>query len=214
MNDLVIYGFGGFGREIASLIKEINKAKPTWNFLGFIDDGETKGKSNNYGSVLGDINFLNSYAKPLSVILSIADPQIRFKIVNNMMNPLISWPNIIAPDVKLFDQDSFSIGKGNVIFYSCRLSCGTAIGDFNLLNSLVAIGHDTRLGNFNVLMPNTRISGNSAIGDLNFFGVSSLMLQNLKVGNNTRIGVASVLMRNTKDNFLYFGNPAKRIKEF
>lgn len=36
MRDIAIYGAGGFGRETACLIKEINSVKPTWNLIGFL----------------------------------------------------------------------------------------------------------------------------------------------------------------------------------
>ena len=41
MKDIAIFGAGGFGREVACLIKRINKQQPnTWNFIGFFDDDE------------------------------------------------------------------------------------------------------------------------------------------------------------------------------
>lgn len=40
MKDIAIFGAGGFGREVACLIKRINKIKPQWNFIGFFDDNE------------------------------------------------------------------------------------------------------------------------------------------------------------------------------
>ena len=42
MKDIAVYGFGGYGREIASIIKSINTVEPTWNFVGFFDDDITK----------------------------------------------------------------------------------------------------------------------------------------------------------------------------
>lgn len=213
MKDLVIYGAGGFGREVACMIRGINVVKPKWNLLGFIDDGFKNVVKNRYGEVLGNLDFLNAYSKPLDVVIAIATPQIRVNIVNRVTNPLISWPNLIAQDVRICDQESLMMGKGNILFYSCSVSCDVAIGNFNLLNSQVCIGHDAIIGNYNVIMPNTRILGGSKIGDQNFFGINALMLQGLKVGNNTRVGATSVLMHNAKDNFLYFGNPARRIIE-
>jgi acetyltransferase-like isoleucine patch superfamily enzyme len=67
------------------------------------------------------------------------------------------------------------------------------------------------MGSFNILSPSTRISGDCTVGDENFFGVQAIVLQGKKIGNNTRIGANSVVMRDTKDGFLYFGNPAKKI---
>ena len=42
MKDIAIYGFGGYGREIASIIKCINTIEPTWNIIGFFDDDKDK----------------------------------------------------------------------------------------------------------------------------------------------------------------------------
>lgn len=207
---IIIYGFGGFGREIACLIRAINKNNPHWNILGFIDDGVPKGMESLYGRVLGDVSHLNEITEPTALVIAIASPKIMEDIVQKVTNPAIYYPNIIAPDVLHFDKDSFTIGKGNIITFSCRMSCNIHIGDFNILNGQVSFGHDVSIGNYNVLMPETRISGEASIGNSNFLGVRSLVLQGVKIGHNTRIGAASVVMRNTQDNHLYFGNPAKK----
>ena len=41
MQDIVIFGAGGFGRETAALIRDIDLQDERWHFLGFIDDGKT-----------------------------------------------------------------------------------------------------------------------------------------------------------------------------
>lgn len=211
MKNIAIYGAGGFGREIACLIKQINELKPLWNMIGFFDDG-VQVENNKYGKVLGDLKKLNEWERPLSIVLAIATPSYLENLALKITNPLIEFPNIIAPNVNIFDKDAFTIGIGNLIFFGCRLSSDVSIGDFNLFNGAVSLGHDVRLGNYNVLQPSTRISGDCKVGDKNFFGVQSIVLQGIRIGNNTRIGTLSVIMRNTKDDSLYFGNPAKRMK--
>jgi sugar O-acyltransferase (sialic acid O-acetyltransferase NeuD family) len=211
IKDIAIYGAGGFGREIACLINQINYVKPEWNLIGFFDDGNYV-KDNRYGKILGDLKKLNSWRKPLSVILAIANPLHLENLALKIKNPLMEFPNIIAPNVNIFDKRAFKIGKGNLIFLGCRLSCDVTIGDFNLLNGAVSLGHDVKLGCYNVLQPSTRISGDCIIGNKNFFGVQSIVLQGVNIGNNTRIGTLSVVMRDTRDDSLYFGNPAKKMK--
>lgn len=212
MKDIAIYGAGGFGREIACLLNAINKEQPTWNLIGFFDDGMPKGAGNKYGPILGGINELNSWEKDLNVIFSIASPNILQSIVSKVNNKNIHFPNIAAPNVNFLDDETLKIGQGNLFFFGTRISCGVTIGDFNLMNGFVSLGHDVSLGNFNVLGPMVRLSGNCAVGDLNFFGVQSIVLQGLKIGNKTRIGANSVIIRNTKDENLYLGNPATRLK--
>jgi sugar O-acyltransferase (sialic acid O-acetyltransferase NeuD family) len=211
MEDILIYGAGGFGREIACLLKAINEVEPIWNFIGFIDDGVKAGHDNRYGTVLGNRDFLNNYSKRVAVAISIASPSVLQMLVAKITNKNVWYPNIIAPNVRLFDPESVTLGEGNLIFFGCRLSCDVSIGNFNLFNGAVSLGHDVKMGDYNVLGPSTRISGDTKVGDQNFFGVQAIVLQGLNIGNNTRIGTNSVVMRNTKDNALYFGNPAKRV---
>ena len=213
MKDIAIYGFGGFGREIASIIYSINQVDLSWNIIGFFDDGISEGTTNKYGKVLGGIDVLNSWNRPLNVVMAIASPTILQKLISKVENKNITFPTIFATTVLFFDKETFEIGQGNVLCHSCRISCDVSLGDFNLLNGSVSLGHDVKIGNFNILQPDVRISGETSIGDANFFGVRSLVLQRLKIGNNTRIGTGSVIMRKTKDNMSYFGNPAKILKE-
>jgi sugar O-acyltransferase (sialic acid O-acetyltransferase NeuD family) len=212
MKDIAIYGFGGFGREIASIIQSINKISPTWNIKGFFDDSVALGASNKYGAVIGYLHTLNQYPKPLNVVMAIASPKILEMLIPKITNPNITFPNIIAPGVLYFDEETFTIGEGNVIGHGCRFSIDVEIGNFNLINGMVSFGHDVKVGNYNIFQPETRISGETTIGSANFFGVRSLVLQGIKIGNNTRIGTGSVIMRKTKNGMLYFGNPAKIMK--
>lgn len=212
MKNILIYGAGGFGREIACLINSINEVKKQWKLIGFIDDGLPVGHSNRFGKVLGNLESLNNYPDKIAVTISVASPVILKKLTEGIVNPNVWYPNLIASDVKFHDPDSFSIGIGNIIFFSCRISCDVKMGDFNLMNSLASLGHDVKIGNRNVINPAVRISGDCRVGDDNFFGVQSIILQGITIGNNTRIGASSVVIKTTKDDSLYFGNPAKRIK--
>ena len=45
MKDIAIYGFGGFGREIACVINAINQVTPTGIFIGSVEDGHSVGEA-------------------------------------------------------------------------------------------------------------------------------------------------------------------------
>lgn len=213
MKDIAIFGAGGFGREIACLLNLINREKPTWSLIGFFDDDKTLwGSSNGYGEILGGIERLNSWGKPLDIAIAIGTPSILKKISEGIVNDMIDFPNIIAPNVIFMDKDNVRLGKGNIICSSCLISCNVTIGDFNILNGFVPVGHDTVIGNHNVVMPSVNISGGVKMGDQNFLGVQSVVLQYVKLGSLVRLGANSVLMRNAKDDNLYMGNPASKVK--
>ena len=70
VKDIAIFGAGGFGREVACLLRKINAVEPTWNFIGFYDDGLEKGSRVDYGEILGGIADLNVVDRPLSVVVA------------------------------------------------------------------------------------------------------------------------------------------------
>ena len=216
MIDLVIYGAGGFGKEIACLIHHNldSEFNAKYNFIGFIDDGVDVGTEVKHGAVLGDVDFINKSSKPIAVIFSIANPSVLKNAFLKIDQPNVQYPNLIDPNVHYYDKHSFKMGKGNVLFNGCRFSVDVEIGDFNLCNGYVAFGHDVSVGDFNVFSPSSRVSGNVSIGDENFFGLNSAVLQGKNVNNRIRLGAGSILMNNArKEGALYFGNPARRIKE-
>ncbi len=212
MKDIAIYGAGGFGKEVACILNRINELKPTWNFVGFFDDGIPAGTSiSHFGKVLGGGDVLNKWPTPLALAFAIGSPETLFLLVNKIKNPNITFPNIIHHDAFFADVKSLKIGIGNVIVRGCTFSCDVSIGNFNQFNSLSALAHDVKVGDFNVFMPLTRVSGEVVIGNTNFFGIGAVILQGIKIGNKTRIGAGSYILRNTKDHCTYFGIPAKKL---
>lgn len=213
MKDIAIYGAGGFGREIACLLKRINnESNGDWNLVGFFDDGALVGSKNEYGEVLGNIDTLNAWEKPLSVVFAIGSPKVVSILHSKIKNSNIDFPNIIAPDTLFLDKENVKIGIGNLFCSRCLVSCNVEIGNFNTFNGYIAIGHDTKIGNYNSIMPAAKISGGVKIGERNFIGVNSVILQYKSIGNDTTIGAGSIVLRNTKDGHTYIGNPATKVQ--
>lgn len=208
MKKIAIYGAGGFGREVACLINKINEKQLQWEFVGFFDDGITIGSKNEYGVVLGGMKELNDYSENLSIAIAIALPKIKEKIHNNITNPNIDFPNIISPDLVYLDDKNTSIGVGNIICTGCLLSCNVEIGNFNIINGFIPIGHDTKIGDYNSIMPAVKLSGEVTINHRNFLGVNSVVLQGVKIGNDVTVGANSLILRKTKDGMTYVGSPA------
>lgn len=212
ITQIAVYGAGGLGREVAGGIRRINNAgKCNWDLIGFYDDNKELGSQvSHYGCVLGGINELNAVQEPLALAIAVGDPKTRRHIFERINNPLITFPNLIAPSFKIMDPETFTIGQGNIIQDNCSVTCDVAIGDFNVFNGSNAMGHDVKVGNYNVMMPGVRLSGMVATGDCNLLGVGSVVLQNVKVGDNVTLGAGSVLMTRPKDNATYVGVPAKK----
>lgn len=213
MNNIAIYGAGGFGKEVAAVLNKINERSPSWRLVGFFDDGIRPGTMvSHFGEVIGNSQTLNEWPETLNVVFAIGNPATLRHLVESINNPNISFPNIFHPEVFFADEKTFKAGKGNLAVRGCSFSVDVEIGDFNQFNSLSALAHDVKVGSFNVFMPLSRISGECRIGDNNFFGIGSVVLQGISIGNKTKIGAGAYVLRKTEDGKLYFGNPAKKIE--
>lgn len=215
MKDIAIFGAGGFGREVACLIRRINESheEPVWNLVGFFDDGVEKGTPvSHFGNCLGGVDELNRWETPIDVCVAVGKGSTVEKIVGRITNPVVEFPNVIHPKVVFNDKESLRMGRGNIIQANCSFSCDVTIGDFNVMNGSVVFGHDVTVGSFNSFMPAIRVSGEVKIGNCNFFGVGAIILQQLTVKNNTTLAAGSVLMTKPKEGGLYIGVPAKMMK--
>lgn len=213
MKNIAIFGAGGFGTEVAAMLRIINDISPEWNLVGFYDDTRQKGEAvSHFGTILGGMEELNSVTVPLCVAICVGSPAGRKIIVERIDNPLLEFPNLFSPDFVVEDPETFSAGKGNIVKSHCRVTCNVTLGDFNVLNGTVTVGHDSRVGNCNVFMPGVRVSGNTEIGDNNLFGAGSFTKQGLRIGNGITLSPLSPLLTRPKDGCTYIGNPAKILK--
>jgi len=211
MRDLAIFGAGGFGRELACLVNQLNKETPTWNLIGFFDDNpDLKGKHNEYGEILGGRDVLNAWDQPLCVLIAIGSGSTVKKVVSGIHNPLIEFSNFFYQST-FSDENNVKFGRGNIAI-GTHFSCAVTLGDFNMMNGSVVFGHDDVVGDYNTFMPGVRVSGEVKIGAECFFGVGSIVLQQLKIGDRVKLGAGSVLMTKPKNDNLYIGNPAKIFK--
>ena len=207
MKDIVIIGAGGLAREIKYLIDAINRDRPQWNLLGFIDDfGKLKGEEIIDGyKIIGSTDDLNNAKEAIFAVIAIGNPQYVKDASQKVHNPCVKFANLFHPSVEINTKD---FGFGNVVCFGSFISCNVKIGNFNFINTMCVVGHDTCIGSFNVFNPRTQISGSVHIGDMNFWGMNSSILQGKKVGNCNKIGGHSFVIRNIKDHSSYFGIPA------
>jgi len=213
MKDIVIYGAGGLGREVASVLNNFFPEGEPRRFVGFFDDGKQMGEPiSHFGKCLGGINELNAWPTPIEVALCFGNGITSKTVCSKIINPNVSFPNLISRDFSILDKQTFKIGKGNIITGGCTVTTNITIGDFNLLNGSVVFGHDAQVGSYNTFMPGCRISGEVTIGDCCLFGSMSFVKQCLKIGDNVRLSPLSPLLTNPKDDSLYIGNPAKKFK--
>lgn len=212
MKEIVIYGAGGFAREIAFFIEQINEKQPTWYIKGFVDDNsDNVGTYVNGYPVIGTGQWLTSLKEEVSVVIGIGSSRAREAVVQRLAQCLhIQYPNIIHPSVIL--SNTTKMGVGNVIGAGSVLTCNIKIGSFVTIHSHCTIGHDATIDDFATILPRSAIAGNVHLGRCVDFGTNATIIQGLSVGEYSVIGAGAVVVRNIPAYCTAVGVPAKPIK--
>ena len=169
MRNIAIYGAGGFGREVLTILHDNNKLEEKWNVLGFFDDGKVKGEIINGYKVLGGIQDLNSWPHKLSIVVALGAHTDKKDIIQRITNPRIEYPTIFHSSAIIGDNNTVKIGKGCIICAYSIITTNVIIGDFVIFNLSCTIGHDTTIGEYSSFMPTCNISGEVNIGECVFF---------------------------------------------
>lgn len=209
MKDIVIIGAGGFGREVAWLIEDINKVNEAWNIVGFVDDNEEiQGSEINGYKVIGTVEWLKT--QELNVVSAIGDPVLKKRILDKIQESRNTYPILIHPSVICSDRVKF--GEGSIICAGNIISIDVKIGRHVIINLSCTIGHDDILGDYTTVLPGVNISGVVTTYECVSIGTGTALIQGVTIGENTIIGAGAVVVKDLPANCTAVGTPAKPIK--
>lgn len=211
MENIVIYGSGGFAREVAHLIEDINEKEKTWNIIGYLSDNEEEhGKEINNLPVLGGAEWLLDQ-KEISVTLGIGSPKGKRAVAKKLKKFVnVEFPNLIHPSVKISKFNT--LGKGIIVTEGNILTTNIVLHDFTTLNLNCTIGHDTIFEKYVTILPNASISGNVTLEEGVDIGTNATIIQGITVGKDTIVGAGAVVVRDLPQYCTAVGAPAKPIK--
>jgi len=211
LEEIIIIGAGGFGRETIQLIKDINLVNSEWEILGFVDDNkEIKGKKINGYQVLGEIDYLNDFKTKVFTICAIANCNAKKNIISQIRNENIEFTNLIHPSAIL--SDKLEIGSGVIIQSNCVITTNIKIGNHVGISPQCGLGHDCYIGDFCTLFWNVNIGGHVTVEEGCMLGTKTSIIQERKVGRWSIVGSSSNVIRDIPTMCTAVGNPAKAIK--
>ncbi len=211
MKRIIIFGAGGFGRETAQLIEDINLKKEDWVIEGFVDDApELKNKIVNGYKVLGGAEYLNNYTDEVFITCPIGYANVKKKVIDKVSNSNVVFANLIHPSAII--SGTVELGQGIIIQSNCVVTTNVRLGNHVHVNPQCGIAHDSIIGDYTSLFWNVNVSGNVKIGEGCVLGSKSVIIQGKSIGNWSTIGSGSNVINDIPSNCTAVGNPAKPIK--
>ena len=210
MKEIVIIGAGNFGREVAWLIEDINKSRPSYIVLGYLDDTpEKQGETINGYKVLGPVAVLPELVKNHNAcaVIAIQNSEARERICGNLSH-FNNWETLIHPSVNR--SDTSKIGQGSIICAGVNISVNTIIGNQCIVNIGSVIENDCTIENYVSIMCKSVVGSNSHLMNHAYIGSNSSVVNGKKVGINAQVGPGSVVIGDIPDNTTVIGVPAKR----
>lgn len=218
MQQIAIYGGGGFAREVAWLVQACNVGvETTYKVVCFIDDDENK-----QGLHLNNIpvyNLYDAYARfPQALVVSgIGSPHVRENVMLTARNAGFHPATIIHPNVA-YSHEWNSIGEGTVICAGSILTVNITVGEHVQINLDCTIGHDAILGDYTTLAPGVHVSGWVHLGKRVYIGTGANIINGteanpLVIADDVVIGAGACVTKSvTEAGITVVGVPAKAIR--
>ena len=215
----VIFGAGGFAREVAWLLEDLTRlghGRSRADAFVASDDSANIGHSIHGIAVMAESEFFTRHRRTaLCVYIAVGSPPLRQRLRQTCVAELdsVEFPPLVHPSVIRDSRpDTVRLGCGAIVCAGTIMTTDVRVGEFAHLNLDCTIGHDAVVGAFSTLSPGVHVSGGVNLGDGCFVGTGAVLLENVHVPNSTVIGAGATVVRTLTEPGTYVGTPARLLK--
>ncbi len=208
---VIIYGAGGFGREVAWLAQRIEGYHP----VCFVEDSTTK-----HGEIINKLPVMSlddAYTQfpEAQISVGIGSPKVRQAITAKAISKGFQLASLIDPTAQY--SEFIEMGSGTVICAGNILTTNIKLGTGVQINLDCTIGHDAILDDYTTLAPGAHVSGWVHMGKRVYIGTGATIINGtsenpLTIGDDAVIGAGACVTKSIPARVTAVGVPAKIIK--
>ncbi|MDF2446267.1 MAG: sugar O-acyltransferase, sialic acid O-acetyltransferase NeuD family [Moraxellaceae bacterium] len=212
MKQILIYGAGGFAREVAWLVEQCTAAGQAVQPVGFIDDNpDSHGKELN-GIKVYSLDQAAAQFPQAEVVLGLGAPALREKLATRVQEKGLGFATLVHPRVE--KSRFIEMGEGTVICAGSILTTNIRLGRQVQINLDCTVGHDVVMEDFVTLAPGVHVSGCVILEKGAYVGTGASIINGrldcpLVIGANAVIGAAACVTRDIPPDVTAVGIPAK-----
>ncbi len=209
--EIVVYGAGGFAREVKDVVDAMSAAGQSVRCVGFLDDDpRSRGTVLNDVPVLGGEEVVAQWSARAEFLVGLGNTPIRKRIAEKTERRGGIFATAIHPSAVMSRYVLF--GAGTIVTAGVILTNRIRIDRHVILNLDTTVGHDCILEDFVTVAPGAHISGNVHVGEGTDIGTGAVVIQGVRIGRWSVIGAGTVVTKDIPDNCTAVGVPAKVIK--
>lgn len=204
MKRLVIWGSGGFAREVNHLCEA--RGDPV---AGFLDERpEMKGRIVDDLPILGDIADIDGMQDDVAVVCAgVGAPDLKERFAKKTEAAGFTFAEpLLHPSVRLSHRNT--VGPGTVICEGVALTVNIEIGAHVIINLLSTVGHDARIADFATISPGVNVSGNVTIEEGGFIGTGASIREQVRIGTWSVVGGGAFVKDDVPERCTVAGVPA------
>lgn len=218
--DLIIFGSKSAAIVVLTEILQLKM----FNVIGFVDDYVEadqpvfKWQDKTYFTLGSTQHFFRHKINDLNTrnlrgVMGVGFNHFKKKIVDQVfeLSQNFEWQSIISKNSTL--NGICEIGEGTVILSGVTVNTGTKFGRFCKINTSSSIDHDNVFSDYASCGPSVVTGGKVIVGKNSYLGIGSTIKHGIKIGANSVIGGGSFVNKDCEGNSLYYGVPARRVKE-
>ena len=207
MRDLVILGAGGHGRETLDIVEAINVASPTWNFRGFVDDGDVVADrlERRKAEVIGGTAAMEDL--DAAYVVGIGSSSVRAELDAQLSGWGREAVTLVHPLASIASDNR--IGDGVLVAAGARVTTNVTLGRHVHLNVNVVVSHDCVVGDHSTLSPGVHLNGEVRLGERVFLGTGAIVTPGISIGDDALIGAGAVVVQDVPDGVTVTGVPGR-----